>query len=171
MNLISGSFHDGVMLYSHALNETLDRSGARHPGDVINKRMWNRTYHGQFCLKSPIVSHYYAKWQKVCSLFWAGRDHFDQCVMSPTTISFTLYEHFCFVLISLLWFLCCFAFLVFFFFCVFVFFIFAMFFFAVIFFAFCFTFALLCFVFPFALFVFSFRFVFCLGLCFVLFNI
>ncbi len=57
MNLISGSFHDGVMLYSHALNETLDRSGARPPGDVINKRMWNRTYHGQFCLKSPIVSH------------------------------------------------------------------------------------------------------------------
>ncbi len=55
MNLISGSFHDGVMLYSHALNETLDRSGARPPGDVINKRMWNRTYHGQFCLKS--VSH------------------------------------------------------------------------------------------------------------------
>uniref|UniRef100_A0A673HQE2 Guanylate cyclase n=1 Tax=Sinocyclocheilus rhinocerous TaxID=307959 RepID=A0A673HQE2_9TELE len=46
MNLISGSFHDGVMLYSHALNETLDRSGARPPGDVINKRMWNRTYHG-----------------------------------------------------------------------------------------------------------------------------
>uniref|UniRef100_A0A8C1VTL0 guanylate cyclase n=1 Tax=Cyprinus carpio TaxID=7962 RepID=A0A8C1VTL0_CYPCA len=46
MNLISGSFHDGVMLYCHALNETLDRSGARPPGDVINKRMWNRTYHG-----------------------------------------------------------------------------------------------------------------------------
>uniref|UniRef100_A0A673KZ74 Guanylate cyclase n=1 Tax=Sinocyclocheilus rhinocerous TaxID=307959 RepID=A0A673KZ74_9TELE len=46
MNLISGSFHDGVMLYSHALNETLDRSGVRPPGDVINKRMWNRTYHG-----------------------------------------------------------------------------------------------------------------------------
>uniref|UniRef100_A0A671P519 Guanylate cyclase n=1 Tax=Sinocyclocheilus anshuiensis TaxID=1608454 RepID=A0A671P519_9TELE len=46
VNLISGSFHDGVMLYSHALNETLDRSGARPPGDVINKRMWNRTYHG-----------------------------------------------------------------------------------------------------------------------------
>uniref|UniRef100_A0A671P3K8 Guanylate cyclase n=1 Tax=Sinocyclocheilus anshuiensis TaxID=1608454 RepID=A0A671P3K8_9TELE len=35
-----------IMLYSHALNETLDRSGARPPGDVINKRMWNRTYHG-----------------------------------------------------------------------------------------------------------------------------
>uniref|UniRef100_A0A8C1NND7 Guanylate cyclase n=1 Tax=Cyprinus carpio TaxID=7962 RepID=A0A8C1NND7_CYPCA len=46
MNLISGSFHDGVMLYSHALNETLDRSGVRPPGDAINKRMWNRTYHG-----------------------------------------------------------------------------------------------------------------------------
>uniref|UniRef100_A0A671QW21 Guanylate cyclase n=1 Tax=Sinocyclocheilus anshuiensis TaxID=1608454 RepID=A0A671QW21_9TELE len=46
MNLISGSFHDGVMLYSHALNESLDRSGVRPPGDVINKRMWNRTYHG-----------------------------------------------------------------------------------------------------------------------------
>lgn len=48
MNVISGAFHDGVMLYSQALNETLDQSGVRPPGDVVTKKMWNRTYHGQF---------------------------------------------------------------------------------------------------------------------------
>uniref|UniRef100_A0A667XYC3 Guanylate cyclase n=1 Tax=Myripristis murdjan TaxID=586833 RepID=A0A667XYC3_9TELE len=44
-NLIAGGFHDGVMLYAQALNETLRR--VRRPrGDVVTKRMWNRTYHG-----------------------------------------------------------------------------------------------------------------------------
>lgn len=51
MNLISGAFHDGVMLYSQALNETLDQSGVRPPGDAVTKKMWNRTYHGQSCLE------------------------------------------------------------------------------------------------------------------------
>ncbi|XP_071370099.1 atrial natriuretic peptide receptor 1-like, partial [Centroberyx affinis] len=58
-NLIAGGFHDGVMLYSQALNETLAEEswrggggrggrggGVRRPrGDVVTKRMWNRTYH------------------------------------------------------------------------------------------------------------------------------
>ncbi|KAI7798398.1 atrial natriuretic peptide receptor 1 precursor [Triplophysa rosa] len=46
MNLISGAFHDGVMLYAQALNETMDQSGVRPPGDLVTKKMWNRTYHG-----------------------------------------------------------------------------------------------------------------------------
>ncbi|KAM4630369.1 atrial natriuretic peptide receptor 1 isoform 1-T2 [Polymixia lowei] len=56
-NLIAGGFHDGVMLYSQALNETLTeehwRGGGgegvfitRPRGDAVTKRMWNRTYHG-----------------------------------------------------------------------------------------------------------------------------
>ncbi|XP_062302021.1 atrial natriuretic peptide receptor 1 [Osmerus eperlanus] len=47
INVIAGSFYDGVMLYSHVLNETLEQTGGLRPhGDVITKRMWNRTYHG-----------------------------------------------------------------------------------------------------------------------------
>ncbi|KAM3858519.1 atrial natriuretic peptide receptor 1-like [Diretmus argenteus] len=57
-NLIAGGFHDGVMMYSQALNETLAeeswRGGGgggggrvrRPSGDVVTRRMWNRTYHG-----------------------------------------------------------------------------------------------------------------------------
>ncbi|XP_034456400.1 atrial natriuretic peptide receptor 1-like isoform X1 [Hippoglossus hippoglossus] len=50
-NLIAGGFHDGVMLYAHALNETL--SEHRGPGvvlrpeqDLVTRRMWNRTFPG-----------------------------------------------------------------------------------------------------------------------------
>ncbi|KAJ8386485.1 hypothetical protein AAFF_G00169550 [Aldrovandia affinis] len=47
MNLISGGFYDGVMLYAQALNETLAlRGGGMPPGKDITKRMWNRTYYG-----------------------------------------------------------------------------------------------------------------------------
>uniref|UniRef100_A0A8D3CCY5 Guanylate cyclase n=1 Tax=Scophthalmus maximus TaxID=52904 RepID=A0A8D3CCY5_SCOMX len=41
-NLIAGGFHDGVMLFSQALNETL-----REPKqDLVTRRMWNRTFPG-----------------------------------------------------------------------------------------------------------------------------
>ncbi|KAF7642357.1 hypothetical protein LDENG_00259440, partial [Lucifuga dentata] len=51
-NLIAGGFYDGVMLYSQALNETLAeenwRGGRvqRPRGDVVTRRMWNRTFYG-----------------------------------------------------------------------------------------------------------------------------
>ncbi|KAM9415415.1 atrial natriuretic peptide receptor 1-like isoform 2-T4 [Salvelinus alpinus] len=45
-NLIAGGFYDGVMLYSQALNETMAEGGGRPRGDIVTKRMWNRTYHG-----------------------------------------------------------------------------------------------------------------------------
>uniref|UniRef100_A0A667YIH4 Guanylate cyclase n=1 Tax=Myripristis murdjan TaxID=586833 RepID=A0A667YIH4_9TELE len=47
MNIISGGFYDGLMLYTHALNESLTASGGRPPGKNVTMRMWNRTYHGQ----------------------------------------------------------------------------------------------------------------------------
>lgn len=47
MNLIAGGFHDGVLLYSHALNKTMSQSGQKPPGNVVTKEMWNRTFHGQ----------------------------------------------------------------------------------------------------------------------------
>ncbi|GLD46293.1 atrial natriuretic peptide receptor 1-like protein [Lates japonicus] len=60
-NLIAGGFHDGVMLYAHALNETLSEQRGPGPGtgpgpgpgpggvqrpreDVVTRRMWNRTF-------------------------------------------------------------------------------------------------------------------------------
>ncbi|XP_013884004.1 atrial natriuretic peptide receptor 1 isoform X2 [Austrofundulus limnaeus] len=46
MNIIAGGFYDGLMLYVHALNETMSASGCRPPGKVVTKRMWNRTFHG-----------------------------------------------------------------------------------------------------------------------------
>ncbi|XP_070777263.1 atrial natriuretic peptide receptor 1 [Enoplosus armatus] len=59
-NLIAGGFHDAVMMYSQALNETLSEQrgglglgprpgpgGIRRPrGDVVTRRMWNRTFPG-----------------------------------------------------------------------------------------------------------------------------
>lgn len=51
-NLIAAGFYDGVMLYSQALNETLSqkRTGPgpiqRPKGDLVTRRMWNRTFSG-----------------------------------------------------------------------------------------------------------------------------
>ncbi|XP_028985510.1 atrial natriuretic peptide receptor 1-like isoform X2 [Betta splendens] len=46
MNIIAGGFYDGLMLYTHALNETMSPSGTRPPGKMVTRRMWNRTFHG-----------------------------------------------------------------------------------------------------------------------------
>ncbi|KAG5856481.1 hypothetical protein ANANG_G00008400 [Anguilla anguilla] len=45
-NIISGGFYDGLMLYSHALNETMAGEEGMPPGTAVTKRMWNRTYYG-----------------------------------------------------------------------------------------------------------------------------
>uniref|UniRef100_A0A8C6TU23 Guanylate cyclase n=1 Tax=Neogobius melanostomus TaxID=47308 RepID=A0A8C6TU23_9GOBI len=69
MNIIPGGFYDGLMLYAHALNESLNefnKTGSvpflepvphqglghilrvtRPSGTEVTRRMWNRTYHGQ----------------------------------------------------------------------------------------------------------------------------
>lgn len=47
MNIIAGGFYDGVMLYAHALNETMGRNISRPSGTEVTMRMWNRTFHGQ----------------------------------------------------------------------------------------------------------------------------
>ncbi|KAL6109862.1 npr1 [Pungitius sinensis] len=46
MNIIAGGFYDGVMLFTHALNETMSVSANRPPGKNVTKRMWNRTFSG-----------------------------------------------------------------------------------------------------------------------------
>lgn len=46
MNIISGGFYDGLMLYCNALNESLSEGLDRPSGESVTKRMWNRTYYG-----------------------------------------------------------------------------------------------------------------------------
>ncbi|XP_061885774.1 atrial natriuretic peptide receptor 1 [Entelurus aequoreus] len=46
MNIIAGGFYDGLMLYTHALNETMTVPTMRPPGTVVTRRMWNRTFQG-----------------------------------------------------------------------------------------------------------------------------
>ncbi|KAL0962281.1 hypothetical protein UPYG_G00338050 [Umbra pygmaea] len=46
VNLIAGGFYDGLMLYSHALNETMAEAGGRPRGNTVTRKMWNRTFHG-----------------------------------------------------------------------------------------------------------------------------
>ncbi|XP_061737781.1 atrial natriuretic peptide receptor 1 [Nerophis ophidion] len=46
MNIIAGGFYDGLMLYTHALNETMTVPTMRPPGRVVTRRMWNRTFQG-----------------------------------------------------------------------------------------------------------------------------
>jgi atrial natriuretic peptide receptor A len=40
------AFYDAVLLYSLALNETLNEGGSELDGRAITKRMWNKTFEG-----------------------------------------------------------------------------------------------------------------------------
>lgn len=42
-----GAFHDAVILYALALNETLEAGGNVSDGMAITRRMWNRTFEGR----------------------------------------------------------------------------------------------------------------------------
>ncbi|XP_043934919.1 atrial natriuretic peptide receptor 2 [Protopterus annectens] len=46
MNLISGCFHDGVLLYAYALNETLAEGKSKNDGMTIIDKMRNREFQG-----------------------------------------------------------------------------------------------------------------------------
>ncbi|XP_041356301.1 atrial natriuretic peptide receptor 1-like [Gigantopelta aegis] len=46
VNSFVGAFHDAVILYSLALNETLADNGSISDGWAITRRMWNRTFQG-----------------------------------------------------------------------------------------------------------------------------
>uniref|UniRef100_A0A8V1A7Z2 Guanylate cyclase n=1 Tax=Gallus gallus TaxID=9031 RepID=A0A8V1A7Z2_CHICK len=46
MNFIAAAFHDGVLLYAHAVNETLQRGGSVTNASAIIQQMWNRTFYG-----------------------------------------------------------------------------------------------------------------------------
>ncbi|GFS02060.1 guanylate cyclase, partial [Elysia marginata] len=44
VNSFVGAFHDAVLLYALALNETLAANGSISDGAAITRRMWNRTF-------------------------------------------------------------------------------------------------------------------------------
>ncbi|XP_077993684.1 atrial natriuretic peptide receptor 1-like isoform X2 [Glandiceps talaboti] len=46
VNSFVGAFHDAVLLYAIALNETLEAGGSARDGEEITRRMWNRTFQG-----------------------------------------------------------------------------------------------------------------------------
>ncbi|XP_070536694.1 atrial natriuretic peptide receptor 1-like isoform X2 [Ptychodera flava] len=46
VNSFVGAFHDAVLLYALALNETLAAGGSPRDGEAITHRMWNRTFPG-----------------------------------------------------------------------------------------------------------------------------
>lgn len=47
VNSFVGAFHDAVLLYAIALNETLaDPDADPRDGALITRRMWNRTFEG-----------------------------------------------------------------------------------------------------------------------------
>ncbi|KAK7474181.1 hypothetical protein BaRGS_00034589 [Batillaria attramentaria] len=46
VNSFVGAFHDAVLLYALALNETLAANGSISDGVAITRRMWNRTFEG-----------------------------------------------------------------------------------------------------------------------------
>ncbi|XP_035829365.1 atrial natriuretic peptide receptor 1 [Aplysia californica] len=46
VNSFVGAFHDAVILYALALNETIEAGGSVTDGHEITKRMWNRTFQG-----------------------------------------------------------------------------------------------------------------------------
>ncbi|XP_010149825.1 PREDICTED: atrial natriuretic peptide receptor 1-like, partial [Eurypyga helias] len=46
MNFIAAAFHDGVLLYAQAVNETLEQGGSIANTSAITHQMWNRTFYG-----------------------------------------------------------------------------------------------------------------------------
>ncbi|KAM6999311.1 atrial natriuretic peptide receptor 1 [Melospiza melodia melodia] len=46
MNFIAAAFHDGVLLWAQALNETLERGGSVSDASAVTRQMWNRTFYG-----------------------------------------------------------------------------------------------------------------------------
>ena len=47
VNSFVGAFHDAVILYALALNESLEAGVSISNGSEITRRMWNRTFDGE----------------------------------------------------------------------------------------------------------------------------
>jgi len=82
VNSFVGAFHDAVLLYALALNETLAAGFNATNGTDITQRMWNRTFQGEsnhfnsqvcWCKINRILqvsliagrNYYYHSWEKI----------------------------------------------------------------------------------------------------------
>ncbi|XP_038624938.1 atrial natriuretic peptide receptor 1 [Tachyglossus aculeatus] len=45
-NVVAAGFHDGLLIYARALNETLASGGSSRDGEEIVRRMWGRDFYG-----------------------------------------------------------------------------------------------------------------------------
>ena len=48
VNGFVGAFHDAVVLYAMALNETIAEGQSITNGTAVTRRMWNKTFNGIF---------------------------------------------------------------------------------------------------------------------------
>nr|XP_006816519.1 PREDICTED: atrial natriuretic peptide receptor 1-like [Saccoglossus kowalevskii] len=55
VNSFVGAFHDAVILYALALNETLEEGGSPRDGKTITAKMWNRTFEGETIYPQPTL--------------------------------------------------------------------------------------------------------------------
>ena len=81
MNSFVGAFHDAVILYALALNDTLTEGEDPRNGTAVTRRMWNRTFNGtedDYCR----LNHLYVL------ILWAlamGHYHYRTQLMPATT--------------------------------------------------------------------------------------
>ena len=55
VNTYIGAFHDAVILYALALNESISEGADPRDGLEVTKRMWNRTFEGKLNPMSTIM--------------------------------------------------------------------------------------------------------------------
>jgi len=70
VNSFVGAFHDAVILYAIALNETLAANMSITNGTEITRRMWNRTFSGTvilLCTIKPVLGSHPREAQKVAA--------------------------------------------------------------------------------------------------------
>jgi hypothetical protein len=91
MNIISGGFYDGLMLYTHALNETMTSPEDRPVGKTVTRRMWNRTYNGQSipCTSVHNLDLYSIETgvRKVLGFFWNICEHVFSLALALCSVS------------------------------------------------------------------------------------
>lgn len=80
MNFIAAAFHDGVLLYAQAVNETLEQGGSITNASAVTHQMWNRTFYGQLQPTPGSVSSLLAACQaptcpSLRMLFWDPNLH------------------------------------------------------------------------------------------------
>ena len=47
-NYFAGAFHDALILYANAVNQTLAENGSIRDGAALVRKMWNSTFQGNF---------------------------------------------------------------------------------------------------------------------------